>query len=47
MDFNRNPLPASDGVAFGLNNLDDVRAYLENNDALQDMPIDRLKRMNP
>ena len=48
MDFNRNPLPASDGVAFSLENLDDdVRAYLENNDALHEMPIDRLKRMNP
>jgi succinate dehydrogenase/fumarate reductase flavoprotein subunit len=48
MDFNRNPLPANDGAAFSLENLDeDVRAYLENNDALQEMPIDRLKRMNP
>ena len=48
MDFNRNPAPGPDGKAFSLDDLDeDVRAYLENNDALQDLPIERLKRMNP
>ena len=48
MDFLRNPEPGADGKAFSLDDLDDdVRAYLENNDALQNLPIERLKRMNP
>ena len=48
MDFLRNPEPGADGKAFSLDDLDDdVRAYLENNQALQELPIARLERMNP
>ena len=48
MDFNRNPLPVPGDKDFSLENLDeDVRTYLENNEALHEMPIDRLLRMNP
>jgi succinate dehydrogenase / fumarate reductase flavoprotein subunit len=48
LDFLRNPDPVNEGEAFSLDDLDpDVRMYLENNDALQDLPIDRLRRMNP
>ena len=48
MDFNRNPAPAADGVAFSLDRLDaDVRAYLGNCGALLKSPIDRLRKMNP
>ncbi|WP_269523340.1 FAD-dependent oxidoreductase [Coraliomargarita parva] len=48
LDFLRNPEPVNEGEAFSLEDLDpDVRAYLENNEALQDLPIDRLRRMNP
>ncbi len=48
LDFLRNPDPVNEGEAFSLDDLDpDVRAYLENNDALCDLPIDRLRRMNP
>jgi succinate dehydrogenase / fumarate reductase, flavoprotein subunit len=48
LDFLRNPDPVNDSEAFSLDNLDpDVRSYLENNDALQQLPIDRLRRMNP
>jgi len=48
LDFLRNPEPVNAGDTFSLDNLDpDVREYLENNDALQDLPIDRLRRMNP
>nr|WP_319485546.1 FAD-binding protein [uncultured Cohaesibacter sp.] len=48
LDFLRNPLPVEGGAPFSLDDLDDdVRAYLENNDALADLPIDRLTRMNP
>lgn len=48
MDFLRNPEPGADGKPFSLDRLDqDVRAYLENNDALQALPIDRLRHMNP
>ena len=48
MDFNRNPLPVPGDLDFSLERLDDdVKAYLTNNDALQEMPVDRLKRMNP
>ncbi len=48
MDFNRNPEPVPGDDPFSLDRLDaDVRAYLANNDALQPLPIERLKRMNP
>ncbi len=48
LDFLRNPDPVNEGETFSLDDLDpDVRAYLENNEALFDLPIDRLKRMNP
>jgi succinate dehydrogenase / fumarate reductase flavoprotein subunit len=48
MDFNRNPEPVPGGAAFSLDHLDaDVRAYLENNDALLGLPIERLAKMNP
>ncbi|NQZ57368.1 MAG: FAD-binding protein [Lentisphaeraceae bacterium] len=48
MDFNRNPEAVPGDEEFSLGRLDeDVRAYLENNEALHDMPIDRLKKMNP
>jgi succinate dehydrogenase / fumarate reductase flavoprotein subunit len=48
LDFLRNPEPVREGDAFSLENLDpDVREYLENNEALQELPIDRLRRMNP
>ena len=48
MDFNRNPEPAPGDAPFSLDRLDpDVRAYLENNDALLALPIERLARMNP
>ncbi|ANP85175.1 FAD-binding protein [Rhizobium leguminosarum] len=46
MDFNRNPLPGD--LSFSLERLDeDVRLYLGKAGADQDMPIDRLKHMNP
>lgn len=48
LDFLRNPDSVNEGDVFSLDNLDpDVRAYLENNEALQELPIDRLRRMNP
>lgn len=48
LDFLRNPEPVNEGEDFSLDDLDsDVRSYLENNEALFDLPIDRLKRMNP
>jgi succinate dehydrogenase / fumarate reductase, flavoprotein subunit len=48
MDFNRNPLPVPGDDAFALERLDpDVAAYLKKSDALLDLPIDRLRRMNP
>jgi len=48
MDFNRNPEAVPGDAPFSLDRLDtDVRAYLENNDALLPQPIDRLARMNP
>ena len=48
LDFLRNPEPVNEGEVFSLDDLDpDVRAYLENNEALQELPIDRLRRMNP
>ena len=48
MDFNRNPLPVPGDLPFSLDRLDaDVQAYLKNNEALQEQPIDRLRKMNP
>jgi succinate dehydrogenase / fumarate reductase flavoprotein subunit len=48
MDFNRNPLPVGRDAAFSLDRLDgDVRAYLGAAGATQDLPIDRLRHMNP
>ncbi|MEM6885560.1 MAG: FAD-binding protein, partial [Verrucomicrobiota bacterium] len=48
LDFLRNPEPVRDGDEFSLDDLDpDVRAYLENNESLLKLPIERLKRMNP
>ncbi|MBY5643983.1 FAD-binding protein [Rhizobium leguminosarum] len=48
MDFNRNPLSVPGGLPFSLERLDeDVRDYLGKAGADQDMPIDRLKHMNP
>jgi succinate dehydrogenase / fumarate reductase, flavoprotein subunit len=48
LDFNRNPLPGADGRAFSLQELDaDVAAYLNNNEASQETPIERLRHMNP
>lgn len=48
LDLTRNPLPGADGRAFDLGDLDpDAHAYLANNDALQALPLDRLRRMNP
>lgn len=48
LDFLRNPDPVNENEVFSLEDLDpDVRAYLENNEALQDLPIDRLRCMNP
>ncbi|EJI6541135.1 FAD-binding protein [Salmonella enterica] len=48
MDFLRNPQPVPGDQPFSLDRLDDdVRAYLENNDALAELPVDRLRKMNP
>lgn len=48
LDFQRNPLPVPGDLPFDLDRLDpDVRAYLENNNALLATPIERLQRMNP
>ncbi len=48
LDFNRNPQPVPGDLLFDLARLDpDVRAYLENNQALQATPIERLRCMNP
>ena len=48
LDFLRNPQPGPDGKDFDLQDLDqDVYDYLANNEALQELPIDRLKQMNP
>lgn len=48
MDFNGNPEPVPGDMPFSLDRLDDdVRTYLENNDALAPSPIERLQRMNP
>jgi succinate dehydrogenase / fumarate reductase, flavoprotein subunit len=48
MDFNRNPLPVPGDLPFNLDRLDaDVSAYLRSAGAVQQMPIDRLRHMNP
>jgi succinate dehydrogenase/fumarate reductase flavoprotein subunit len=48
LDFLHNPDPINEGEQFSLEDLDpDVRAYLENNEALLELPIDRLLKMNP
>lgn len=48
MDFKRNPEGVAGDQGFSLERLDeDVHVYLKNNNALQEMPIDRLKAMNP
>jgi succinate dehydrogenase/fumarate reductase flavoprotein subunit len=48
MDFNRNPLPVPGDLPFSLDRLDDdVRRYLGKAGADQNLPIDRLKHMNP
>ncbi|OWV88683.1 oxidoreductase [Rhizobium sp. N122] len=48
MDFNRNPLPVPGDLPFSLERLDDdARLYLGKAGAGQEMPIDRLKHMNP
>ncbi|MGG6898619.1 FAD-binding protein [Rhizobium sp. BR 315] len=48
MDFNRNPLPVPGDLPFDLNRLDDdVKRYLGNAGAEQEMPIQRLRHMNP
>lgn len=48
MDFNRNPLPVPGDLPFSLDRLDDdVKTYLGKAGAAQDLPIDRLRHMNP
>jgi succinate dehydrogenase/fumarate reductase flavoprotein subunit len=48
MDFNRNPQPVPGDLPFSLDRLDaDVAAYLGKAGAMQDLPIDRLRHMNP
>lgn len=48
MDFNRNPEPVPGDLPFSLDRLDaDVAAYLGRAGAGQDLPIDRLRHMNP
>ncbi|HWZ89861.1 MAG TPA: hypothetical protein VNW92_13455, partial [Polyangiaceae bacterium] len=48
MDFNRNPLSVPGDPEFNLDRLDDdVRSYLANSGALLEMPLDRLRKMNP
>lgn len=48
MDFNRNPKAVPSDKEFSLENLDnDVDNYLKNNGATQQLPIDRLRCMNP
>jgi len=48
MDFNRNPVSIPGDKDFDLNRLDaDVHSYLEKSGALLDLPIARLKKMNP
>ena len=48
MDFNRNPLPVPGDQPFSMDRLDDdVATYLGTAGAGQEMPIDRLRHMNP
>lgn len=48
MDFNRNPLAVPGDMPFSLERLDDdVSTYLNNAGAIHELPIDRLKHMNP
>lgn len=48
MDFNRNLLPVPGDQDFSLDRLDDdVRTYLSRAKANQDLPVDRLRHMNP
>ncbi|WP_171241182.1 FAD-binding protein [Ruegeria sp. HKCCA5491] len=48
MDFNRNLLPVPGDQPFSLDRLDDdVRSYLRHAGAVHDLPIDRLRHMNP
>jgi aspartate oxidase len=48
MDFNRNPQQVPGDVPFSPERLDrDVSEYLSNAGAVQDLPIDRLRQMNP
>lgn len=48
MDFNRNLLPVPGDEDFSLDRLDnDVHSYLTNAGAHHDLPIDRLRHMNP
>jgi succinate dehydrogenase / fumarate reductase, flavoprotein subunit len=48
MDFNRNPLAVPGDSGFSLDRIDpDVRAYLGAAGAVQALPIDRLRHMNP
>ncbi|MDR0379469.1 MAG: FAD-binding protein, partial [Candidatus Accumulibacter sp.] len=48
MDFSRNPERIPGNAPFSPDRLaPDVRRYLENNDALLDLPIARLRKMNP
>lgn len=48
LDFQSNPSPGADNVAFTLDELDEETvAYLAKNSALLDTPLDRLQQMNP
>ena len=48
MDFNRNPVSVPGDLPFSLDRLDaDVASYLRRAGADQQMPIDRLRHMNP
>lgn len=48
LDFNRNILPVPGDKNFSLDRLDyDVQTYLSDAGAVQDLPIDRLRHMNP
>lgn len=48
MDFNRNPLAVPGDLPFSLDRLDaDVSSYIENAGAMTELPINRLRHMNP
>jgi len=48
LDFLSNPDPVNEEESFSLDELDpDVHSYLKNNESLLELPIDRLKKMNP